>query len=118
MPTPKFIQGTFTFEGKGLDTPIPLGPRGVYQVPPRKRSKLIYVRAGNSTGEMVSLLMTRNSRPLRYFPIGAKSAIHVSLAVTEDIVADSELEILIVAPEGLQGTIIADFGLIEMEDLS
>ena len=113
--TPKFIQGIFAFHGAGLDTPKPLGPRAVYQVPPDKRAQLVYVRVGNMTDELVTLLFTRNSRAMRYFPVGAKAAYHVSLTVTEDMVSDSELEILIAAPEDVQGNVVVDFGLLEID---
>ena len=36
---------------------------------------------------MIYLVLTRGGRPMRYFPVGAKGAIHVPLAVVEDIVA-------------------------------
>lgn len=114
--TPRFIQGTFSFTGSGLDTPIPLGPRSVYQVPPGKRAQLVYLRAGNAASELVTLLFTRNGRPLRYFPLGAKSAHHVSLAITEDIFSESELALMVLAPEALEGTVVVDVGLVELPE--
>jgi hypothetical protein len=113
--TPKFIQGVYPFKGAGLDTPKPFGPRAVYQVPSYKRAQLIYVRVGNSSPELVTLLFTRDSRALRYFPVGAKSAYHVSLAVTEDLFPESEIELLLAAPEDLEGSIVVDFGLMEID---
>jgi len=112
---PKFIQGTFEFSGAGLDTPKPLGPRAVYQVPDGKRAQLVYVRAGNTSPELVTLLFTRNSRPLRYFPLGAKQAYHVTLAVNEMLVADSEISLMLAAPEGVTGHVVLDFGLMEID---
>lgn len=113
--TPKFIQGTFPFTGSGLDTPKPLGPRAVYQVPDGKRAQLVYVRAGNSASELVTLLFTKNSRPLRFFPIGAKQAYHVTLAVNEMLLADSEISLMIAAPEGTSGEVVVDFGMMEID---
>jgi hypothetical protein len=113
--TPKFIQGVFSFKGAGLDTPKPFSPRAVYQVPSYKRAQLIYVRLGNSSAELVTLLFTRDSRALRYFPVGAKSACHVSLAVTEDLFPESELELLLLAPDEVEGSIVVDLGLMEIE---
>lgn len=113
--TPKFIQGVFAYKGAGLDTPKPLGPRALYQVPSYKRAQLIYVRVGNTAPELVTLLFTRDSRAMRYFPVGAKSAYHVSLAVTEDMFPESQLELLIAAPEDLEGHIVVDFGLMEID---
>ena len=34
--------------------------------------------------EMIYLVLTRGGKAMRYFPVGAKSAIHVPLAVLED----------------------------------
>ena len=51
---------------------------------------------------------------MRYFPIGAKGAIHVTLAIVEDIPPESELELLVGAPEGLAGSVLVDMGLMEL----
>ncbi len=50
----------------------------------------------------------------RYFPIGAKGAIHVQLAIVEDIDPESEIELAIGAPEGLEGSVLVDLGLLEI----
>jgi len=113
--TPKFIQGVYAFKGAGLDTPKPFSPRAVYQVPGYKRAQLIYVRLGNSTSELVTLLLARDSRAMRYFPVGGKSAYHVSLAVTEDLFPESEIELLVAAPEDLEGHLVVDMGLMEID---
>lgn len=114
-PKPKFIQGAFAFEGAGLAEPKALEAAGVYKVPGDKRAQLIYMRAGNSSEELVSLVLTKNGSPLRYFPIGAKSSFHVSLAVVEDIFPESELSILLAAPAGTKGVVVIDFGLVEID---
>lgn len=113
--TPKFLQGVFSFKGAGLDTPKPLGPRATYQVPSDKRAQLLYVRVGNSSPELVTILLTRDARAMRYFPVGAKAAYHVPLAVTEDMFPESQLEISVAAPEGLEGSVVVDFGLVEID---
>jgi len=114
LETPRFLQGVCTFVGKGLESPVPFTPRLVYEVPHDKRAQLLYLRAGNSTDEMVYLLLSRHSRRMRYFPIGAKGAIHVTLAIVEDIPPESELELLIGAPEGSSGAVLVDMGLMEL----
>jgi len=111
---PRFLQGVFPFTGGGLDKPAPLDGKLAYKVPPDKRAQLIYLRAGNSSAELVYLVLTRDDKPMRYFPIGAKSAVHVPLAVIEDIQPGSKLEILIGAPEGVAGTVTLDLGLLEI----
>jgi hypothetical protein len=50
---------------------------------------------------------------MRYFPVGAKNAIHIALAVVEDLHPDTTLEIFIAAPSGLSGEAVVDIGLME-----
>ena len=114
-PMPRFIHGTFSFSGKGLDAPQPLAGGARFVVPPDKRVQLIYVRAGNSSDALTSLVLTRNGKPIRYFPIGARSSMHVPLAVVEDIFPESVLEALVAAPEGVTGTLIVDIGMLEVD---
>jgi hypothetical protein len=111
---PRFIQGAFAFEGRGLDRPSVLGPDVAYTVPPDKRAQLIYLRAGNSSDELIYLLLTANDRALRYFPIGAKHATHVQLAIGEEVQPEARLELGVAAPEGVRGVVIVDLGLMEV----
>jgi len=112
--TPRFLQGIYPFTGEGLQQPVPLSAELAYTVPSDKRSQLIYLRAGNSSDELIYLVLRLGGVPMRYFPIGAKSAVHVSLAVTEDIFPETPLEILVGAPAGLAGTLVVDIGLLEI----
>jgi hypothetical protein len=114
LETPRFIQGVFSFEGRGLDRPEPLRPEAVYKVPRDKRAQLIYLRAGNSSSEMVYLQLRQNERPVRWFPIGAKAATHVPLAIVEDIMPESRIDIFVGAPEGVKGSLMLDIGLMEV----
>ncbi|WP_437682592.1 molybdopterin oxidoreductase [Sorangium sp. So ce131] len=114
METPRFIQGVYSFEGQGLEKPVPLRPAISYAVPRDKRAQLIYLRAGNSTSELIYLLLERDGRPMRYFPVGAKDAIHVPLVIVEDIHPESVLELSVGAPEGLRGLTAIDIGLAEI----
>ena len=50
---------------------------------------------------------------MRYFPIGAKSDVHVPLRVVEDIDGGSVVELRLLAPEALTGTLVVDLGLVE-----
>src|ERR1700687_5195432 len=50
--TPRFLNGVYPFEGQGYDKPFTLGAKLAYAVPPDKRAQLIYLRAGNSSGEL------------------------------------------------------------------
>jgi hypothetical protein len=86
-----------------------------YTVPADKRGQLIYFRAGNSSTELVYLVLTRDGKPMRYFPVGAKSSVHVQLAVVEDIFPESKLALLLGAPEGAAGTVVVDVGIFEAD---
>jgi len=112
--TPRFIQGVFAFRGAGLGAVTPLRPAAQYKVPFDKRAQLIYLRAGNSTNELIYVSLLRQKKPFRHFPIGAKGAIHVQLAIVEDIEPESELELAVGAPEGVEGQVLIDLGLLEI----
>jgi hypothetical protein len=114
LETSKFIQGVYGFNGVGLNKAVPLSPAIKYAVPFDKRTQLIYLRAGNSTDQLVYLVLMRNEQPMRYFPIGAKGAVHVPLAIVEDIDPEAQLELLIGAPEGATGSVLIDMGLVEV----
>ncbi len=113
LEKPAFLQGCYSFEGRGLDSPYPLNSGIAYTVPFDKRSQLVYLRAGNSAGDLIYIVLTANEKPIRYFPIGAKSAVHVPLAVVEDLHPETKVEVLVAAPAGLAGVCVIDIGLME-----
>ncbi len=47
------------------------------------RAQLIYLRAGNSCSEPIYLVLLRDGKTMRFFPIGAKASEHVPLVVVE-----------------------------------
>lgn len=51
---------------------------------------------------------------MRYFPVGAKSSIHVALAVIEDLSPGTTVEVLIAAPQGLKSSVVLDVGFMEI----
>ncbi|WBB97022.1 MULTISPECIES: molybdopterin oxidoreductase [unclassified Solwaraspora] len=112
--TPRFLQGVFAFDGKGLDTPLPLDGSLRYTVPDGLVTQTVYFRGGNSSGELVYVLLLRDGDPMRYFPIGARDAVHVPLRVVEDLVAGTVVELQLAAPEGVTGTVVLDLGLVEV----
>lgn len=114
LEKPAFIQGTFSFEGRGLESPVPLASPAIYTVPPDKRAQTIYFRAGNAGAELISFVLTRNGRAMRYFPVGAKSSIHVALAVLEDLSPGSAIEVLAAAPIGMKSVAVIDVGFMEI----
>lgn len=112
--TPRFLRGVTPFKGVGFEKPVPVDPELTYVVPSDKRAQLIYLRAGNSSAELVNLVLLRDGRIMRYFPIGAKSSQHVPLVVVEDLSPDTKLEVLLAAPAGVFGHLIVDIGLHEI----
>jgi hypothetical protein len=112
--TPRFLQGSFTFNGKGYESPSLLDSCLRYVVPAGTITQPVYFRGGNSTAELVTVVVMRDGAPMRYFPIGAKDAVHVPLRVVEDLIADTVLEVFIAAPDGLSGTVFIDIGLVEI----
>jgi hypothetical protein len=110
---PRFLNGAYGYVGDGYDTPKLLDAALVYSVPPDKRAQLIYLRAGNSSAEMVFLALMQNGKTMRLFPVGAKASTHVPLAVVEDLEPDTVIEVFVGAPGGVSGTLV-DIGLIEI----
>ena len=99
--TPRFLQGIFPFEGQGVDKPAPLHEALTYTVPMGVTTQPLYFRGGNSTDELITVVLVRDGAPMRYFPIGARDAVHVALAVVEDLDDDTVLELHVAAREGL-----------------
>ncbi|HKQ68316.1 MAG TPA: molybdopterin oxidoreductase [Polyangiaceae bacterium] len=114
LETPRFLQGVHSFTGAGLRDPVALDPQILYTVPFDKRAQLVYLRAGNSSDELIYLVLSKNQRPMRYFPVGARSSVHVELAITEDIDPESRLDLGVAAPEGVSGMVVVDVGLVEI----
>jgi hypothetical protein len=74
----------------------------------------VYFRGGNSSKQMITVVLFRDGKPMRYFPIAARGATHVALRVVEDLLADTVLELYVAAPEGCKGTVVVDLGLVEV----
>jgi assimilatory nitrate reductase catalytic subunit len=111
---PAFLQGIYPFDGSGLDKPALLHPDLTYTVPAGTTTQPLYFRGGNTTDELVTVVLVRDGVPMRYFPIGARAGTHVALAVVEDIDEGSTLELRLAAREGLTGSVVVDLGLVEV----
>ncbi|GAA4535502.1 molybdopterin oxidoreductase [Pseudonocardia xishanensis] len=111
---PTFLQGIFGVEGAGIDKPVLLEAGLRYTVPPGVVTQPLYFRGGNSTDELVTVVLVRDGAPMRYFPIGARASTHVPLAVVEDLDEGTVLEVHLAAREGLTGTVVVDLGLVEV----
>lgn len=112
--TPRFLQGVYAFEGKGLDQPLPVDAALSYAVPDGVLAQPVYFRGGNSAGELICVVLVRDGRPMRYFPIGAQGAVHIALRVVEDLDAGTVIELHVAAPAGVTGSVVVDFGLVEV----
>jgi len=112
--TPRFLQGVYAFEGKGLDQPVPIDSTLAYVVPDGVQAQTVYFRGGNSAGELICVVLMRDGRPMRYFPIGAKAGVHVALRVVEDLDSGTAIELQVAAPPGVLGTVVVDLGLVEV----
>jgi assimilatory nitrate reductase catalytic subunit len=112
--TPRFLQGVFPITGEGLAKPAPIDPVLRYTVPSGQTAQALYFRGGNSTGELVYVLLLRDGEPMRWFPIGARGDCHVPLRVVEDLPGGSVVELHAAAPEGVTGEVVVDLGLVEV----
>jgi assimilatory nitrate reductase catalytic subunit len=109
----RFLQGIYPFEGAGMDKPVPISDDLSYLIPDGVIGQALYVRGGNTTDELITVVLMRDGVPMRYFPIGARGDVHVPLRVVEDIEGGSILELQLVAPLGLTGHVVVDLGLLE-----
>ncbi|RBY85830.1 molybdopterin oxidoreductase [Blastococcus sp. TF02A-30] len=112
--TPRFLHGVYPITGEGLTKPGPVDAALRYTVPAGRSAQALYFRGGNSTGELVYVLLLRDGEPMRWFPIGAKADTHVPLRVVEDLPGGSVIELHAAAPEGVTGELVVDLGLVEV----
>ena len=61
---------------------------------------------------MIYLILRRDEKPMRYFPVAARGNSHVALAVIEALPPATRLDIVIAAPEGVSGHAVVDAGLV------
>ena len=111
---PQFLQGVYSFEGRGLTNPFSLSSELSYTVPAGKRGQMVYFRGGNSSAELIYAVLMRDGQPMRYFPMGARSDVHVPLAVVEDLLPSTKIEVYLAAPEHVSGSVVFDIGLVEI----
>lgn len=113
-PTPRFLQAVRSFTGAGLDDYQSFDPPVAYRVPPGREAQCVYFRGGNSSGELVCVVLTRDGTLMRLFPIGARASIHLPLRITESLLTESTLELHVAAPAGVAGTVVLDLGVLEL----
>lgn len=112
--TPRFLQGVVPFTGAGIEKHALLDQALTYTVPPGGVAQPVYFRGGNTSDELVVVVLVRDGAPMRYFPVGARADVHVPLRVVEDLEADSVVELHVSAPEGVTGHLVVDLGLVEL----
>ncbi|HZA08570.1 molybdopterin oxidoreductase [Mycobacterium sp.] len=112
--SPQFLQGVYAFSGSGLEKPELIDESLVYVVPSGVIAQPLYLRAGNSSDELILVTLLRDGERMRLFPIGARGSINVPLRVVEDVDPDTRLELTIAAPAGVTGDVVIDFGLMEV----
>lgn len=108
-----FLQGIYPFHGTGMANPFPIHSQLTHYVPDGAVAQALYFRGGNSSPELVTVVLMRDGAPMRYFPIGAKSEVHVPLRVVEDIEAGSVIELYLAAPAGTGGSVVVDLGMVQ-----
>ena len=114
QPTPRFLQVIRSFEGRGLDEYLPFDPPLRYRVPEGREAQCVYFRGGNSSPELICVVLTQDGAPMRLFPLGATASVHVPLRIVENLLTDAELELHVSAPEGTRGTVVVDLGILEL----
>jgi assimilatory nitrate reductase catalytic subunit len=112
--TPRFLQGIYSFEGKGLENPVPIDAALAYTVPAGVIAQPVYFRGGNTTDALVCVILMRDGQPMRYFPIAARGDVHVALRVVEDLDSGTAVELHLAAPDGVAGAVVVDLGLVEV----
>ena len=100
----RFLQGIYPFTGRGHRQAGAARRRRLsYPVPDGVIAQALYFRGGNTTDELITVVLMRDGVPMRYFPIGAKADVHVPLRVVEDLEGGTVIELHLAAPEGLTG---------------
>ena len=113
---PAFIQGTFKFKGEGFEAPLSLYG-ATYTVPANRKSQLVYCRAGQSSDDIINLVLLRDSESMRMFPLGMKSSMHFPLVIQEYLPAGTKIELKVAAAPGLMGSLFVDLGFMEHSNI-
>ena len=116
LATPRFLQGVYPFVGRDIFGSIPLHADLTYTTPAGASAELAYVRAGNSSDDLIYLVILANDVPLRYFPLGPKADTHVGLAIVEKHPAGTLITVHVSAPRGVTGAVILDIGIMELHE--
>ena len=95
----------------GLDRPVSLRPEITYKVPFDKRAQLIYLRAGNSLGEMIYLVLSRGkTAPCAISRSARRAPSTFSWRSWRTSIPESVLDLSVGAPEGQSASVVIDIG--------
>ncbi len=108
--TTVLLQTIADIEGEGLDSPQPLNLS--YAVPQGCTAGVQYVRAGSTVQGMANITLLQNGKVMRYVPVAAGGAMHVPLAIVDELRPGTEISIS-VAAQG-SGKLILDVGILEV----
>ena len=108
--TTVLLQKITECDGEGLDSPRSLDLE--YTVPQGCTAGLQYVRLGTSSEGMVNVTLLRDGKTMRYFPVAPKDAIHVQLAIVDQLQPGEHIEVNAAGEE--TGTLIVDIGILEV----
>ncbi len=108
--TTVLLQTIAEIEGEGLDSPQPLNLS--YAVPQGCTAGVQYVRSGSTVQGMANITLLQNGKVMRNVPVAAGGAMHVPLAIVDELRPGTEISIS-VAAEG-SGKLILDLGILEV----
>ena len=63
------MQGIYHFQGVGMEKPVPLHSELSHYVPDGVVNQALYFRGGNSSAELIAVVLMRNGVPMRD-PVG------------------------------------------------
>ncbi len=113
---PRFLHGVYPFVGRGVYELSPLSDSLSFTVPQHRTVETPYVRAGNSSDDLIYLAISANGSPVHYYPLGPRSDIDIAPSIGETHSAGTRLDICFAAPRGLAGSVIVDVGLVEIDE--
>ncbi len=111
---PQFLQGVYSFDGRGLTNPFSLSSELSYTVPAGKRGQMVYFRGGNSSAELIYAVLMRDGQPMRYFPMGRALGRACAARCRGGSAPSTKIEVYLAAPEHVSGSVVFDIGLVEI----
>ena len=87
--TTVLLQTITDIEGEGIDSPQDLNL--TYSVSQGCTAGVQYVRVGTTTKGMINVTVPKAGKAMRYVPVAAGSAIHVPLAIVDDLQPGTEI---------------------------